>query len=149
MKCLVTAILVLTGQVLLAGQEGPGSDSVRFEAVDVFVDAKAAPLAAYQIEFSAKAGDVRIAGIEGGAHPAFATPPFYDPKAMQEERVILAAFSTDAASTLPSGRTRVATIHLQVRGATPPLFQINLQTAADARGNKTPAEAAFEERNAQ
>jgi hypothetical protein len=146
MRWLFAAILVLTGQVLFAGQ-GPERDTTRFETVDVFVDAHDTALAAYQLEFSARAGSIRIAGIEGGAHAAFSTPPYYDPKAMQQDRVILAAFSTGAPSTLPSGRTRVATIHLQVRGSKPPEFQIKLQTAADASGRTTPAEAAFVERN--
>ena len=54
-------------------------------------------LAAYQIEFSVTNILTKIVGIEGGQHPAFREPPFYDPKAMQQERVIIAAFSTDNA----------------------------------------------------
>jgi hypothetical protein len=93
---------------------------IRFRAVDIFVDSKDKPLAAYQLEFSVTGADAKIVGIEGGEHAAFSTPPFYDPKAMQQERVIIAAFSTNAVSRLPQGRTRVATIHLQTRATSEP-----------------------------
>jgi hypothetical protein len=117
--------------------------------LDVFVDTTDKSLAAYQLEFFAATGDAKIAGIEGGTHPAFATPPYYDPKAMQQDRVILAAFTTDAAAALPVGKTRVATIHLQTLGTDRPEFQIRLQTAADAAGRTITAEATFQERNTQ
>jgi hypothetical protein len=117
--------------------------------VDIYVDAKDKPLAAYQLEFSITNGNARIVGIEGGEHRAFAEPPFYDPKAMQHERVIIAAFSTNAAGELPSGRTRVATIHLQSRGAAEPEFALKLHVAADSAGNRIPAEATVEERKAK
>jgi hypothetical protein len=120
--------------------------AVRFGAVDLYIDSKDKPLAAYQLEFSAPAGDVKIIGIEGGEHPAFSRPPYYDPKAMQQERVIIAAFSTNAVDNLPVGKTRVATIHFQVRSAASPDFQLKLQVAADAQGNKIPVEASAQER---
>ena len=112
--------------------------------MDVFVDSKDKPLAAYQLEFNATSGDVKIVGIEGGEHAAFAEAPFYDPKAMQHERVILAAFSIT--EKLPRGRTRVATIHIQVSGTTDPRFELKLQIAADASGNEFPAKTSFAER---
>jgi hypothetical protein len=118
--------------------------SVHFQAVDIFVDAKDIPLAAYQLEFKATNGNVKIVGIEGGEHSAFKEAPYYDPKAMQQERVIIAAFSTDA--NLPRGKTRVATIHLQIIGDQNPGYSVKLAVAADAGGNKTPADATFEER---
>jgi hypothetical protein len=85
-------------------------------------------------------------GIEGGEHPAFKEPPYYDPKAMQKERVILAAFNTAKDSDLPKGKTRVATIHLQIYGPETPKFFLKLQTAANSQGKRISAEAAFEER---
>jgi len=148
MKWLLAAILVFMGQALLAQPQVP-DNAGGFETVDVFVEPTDSPLAAYQLEFFAASGDVKIAGIEGGAHPAFAEPPFYDPKAMQRERVVLAAFSTDAAPNLPVGKTRVATIHVQVRGTNRPEFRIRLQTAANARGKTMAAEATFEERKSK
>jgi hypothetical protein len=146
MKWLRASILLLSLQAASAGPQAPET-TVRFETVDVFVDTTDKALAAYQLEFFAETGDAKIAGIEGGAHPAFANPPYYDPKAMQQDRVILAAFTTDDATSLPTGRTRVATIHMQTIGTNPPDFQIRLQAAADAAGRTVTAEATFQERN--
>jgi hypothetical protein len=125
------------------------TNTTRFLAVDVFVDSKTTPLAAYQLEFAVTNGGARIVGIEGGEHAAFAQAPFYDPKAMQQERVVLAAFSTNPEDKLPKGRTRVATIHLQVSGSGELKFQTKLQTAAGSRGEKLSAELAVEQRSAK
>ena len=125
-----------------ADEEGHG----RFRAVDIYVDSKGAPLAAYQLEFSATNGVVKIVGVEGGEHPAFREAPFYDPKAIQQERVIIAAFSTASRDQLPAGKTRVATIHLQITGSEEARFELKLHTAGDAQGNRIQATASFEER---
>jgi len=120
----------------------PADDApVRFVAVGVYVDSKQQSLAAYQIDFSVTNTIAKIVGIEGGEHPAFSEPPFYDPKAMQRERVILAAFSTNAPALLPKEKTRIATIHLELHGQVAPEFQLKLETAAGADGKRIPAEA--------
>jgi hypothetical protein len=129
-----------------AQETNVATSPVRFQTVDVFVDAKDQPLAAYQVEVAAPAGTVKIAGIEGGEHPAFREPPFYDLRAIQHERVILAAFNTGAADQLPKGRTRVAALHVQVMGAASPEFTVKLHTAGGADGKKIAAEAKVEER---
>ena len=147
MKWLRASILLLSLQAVSAPQAA--ETTVRFETVDVFVDAADKALAAYQLEFFAVSGDVKIAGIEGGATPSFATPPYYDPKAMQQERVILAAFTTEDAATVPVGKTRVATIHLQTIGSDTPKFQVRLDAAADAAGETIAAKATFQERNSR
>src|SRR5258708_5660502 len=67
-----------------------------FAYVDVFIDPHGTPLAAYQFELRATAGDVKLVGIEGGEHAAFAKPPYYDPKALLNDRIVIAAFNTDA-----------------------------------------------------
>ena len=121
-------------------------ESVRFRAVDIYLDSKGKPLAAYQLEFSVTNGNAKIVGIEGGEHPAFEEPPFYDPKAMQHEKVILAAFSTEAAEKLPKGKTRVATIHLEITSATEPRFTLKLRVAANGGGNKISAITTADER---
>lgn len=121
----------------------------RFEAVDVFVDSGAQPLAAYQLEFLSTSGNARIVGIEGGEHPAFNQPPYYDPKAIQHERVILAALNTASRDKLPNGKTRVATIHVQISGEREPKFELTLQAAASADGQPISVQATFAERNAK
>lgn len=123
--------------------------AIRFRTVDVFVDSKDKPLAAYQLEFAVTNTSAKIVGIEGGEHPAFAQPPFYDPKAMQRERVILAAFSTEAADKLPKGKTRVARIHIQSSGTAEVHFETKLQTAAGADGKKLQAAVSSEERKTE
>jgi len=143
---LVAALLLLANS--LCAQQ-PTTNNVRFVAVDVFVDSKGKPLAAYQLEFSVTNGNAKIVGIEGGEHPAFREPPHYDPKAIQKERVIIAAFSTEPGAKLPSGKTRVATIHLQVRDGIEPQFLLSPHVAADVGGNKLAINASFERRETQ
>ena len=131
------AILFCALTVSVFGQ--PSASDVHFRAIDVYVDSGNTPLAAYQLEFSVTNVPTTIVGIEGGSPKAFREPPFYDPKAMQGERVIIAAFSTEAPEHLPSGKTRVATIHIMTTGEARPAFNLKLQTAADPAGKKISA----------
>ena len=111
--------------------------AVRFAAVDVCVDAGDTPLAAYQFELAAEVGEITIVGVEGGEHAAFKEPPYYDPAALMNNRIIIAAFNTG--KDLPTGKTRVARIHLQVGGETEPKYVVKLHTAASADGKRIPA----------
>lgn len=120
--------------------------AIRFTFVDVFVDSADAPLGAYQVELKAAHGDVRIVGIEGGEHPAFKEPPYYDPAALNGGRVILGAFST--ARGLPVGHTRVARVHVMITGAEPPEYAIKLAVAADADGRTIRAAASVRQGDA-
>jgi hypothetical protein len=120
---------------------------VRFQPVHLHVDSGTTPLAAYQIDFRVARGDVSIVGIEGGDHPAFREAPFYDPQAIQHQRVILAAFSTRPTGELPSGRTRVATLHLRIAGDETPAFNVKLQAAANEAGERVQAKVSIEPRN--
>jgi hypothetical protein len=132
----LTPFWMVLALLLSPSNGGAGGDAtaVRFTTVDIVIDAGDAPLAAYQIEFKATTPGVTIVGIEGGDHPAFSEPPYYDPKAIQQERVILASFNTADANDLPTGKTRVATIHLEVSGGIPPQYTIDLAVAADPQG---------------
>jgi len=120
-----------------AGAQEPAAPAVRFEAVDVYIDSAERPLAAYQFEFAAETGEIKIVGVEGGEHEAFKHPPYYDPAALSNDRIIIAAFNTG--QNLPSGRTRVARIHLQVTGAVGPEYVIIVSAAATSDGEKIPA----------
>jgi hypothetical protein len=143
---IVVLFAVLVGRLVAQPQPSAGT---RFQAVDIFIDSGETPFAAYQIEFSVKSGNARVVGIEGGEHPALKDAPFYDPKAIQQERVIIAAFNTSAADKLPKGKTRVATIHLEAIGEQAGEFIVQLKTAATAEGRKISPKATFEERKAQ
>ena len=125
--------------------EGPGSipdDDVRFEAVDLIVDSGAVPVAAWQIEIQSRSPGVEIVGIEGGDHQAFAAPPYYDPRAMNNDRVILASFSTD--DELPAGRNRIARLHLQLEGPGPRDFEVQTHVMATVGGEPIDALASLE-----
>jgi hypothetical protein len=145
MKWLAGILFFGLASGLYAQQPATEEGRSRFRAVDIYLDAKGTPLAAYQLEFTVTNVVAKIVGIEGGDHPAFRNPPFYDPKAMQHERVILAAFSTDAAEKLPSGKTRVATIHLQTFGDAELKVELKLQTAADPQGKKITVSGNYQE----
>ena len=147
------AIVMLMGLVLAASlglqEQAPRSrvglveTGPRFEAVDVFVDSGATPLGAWQVEIKAlpHGGSVKLVGIEGGAG-VYKDPPYYDPAALHEDqfqdRIILAAFTT--AADPPSGRTRVARLHVEVTGGAAE-YSVKLMTAGAADGSKIDAKA--------
>ncbi len=113
----------------------------RFGYVDIFIDSGDIPLAVYQIELQATTGDIRIVGVEGSDSPAFATPPHYDPAALQDgERIVLGAFSTQP--DLPLGKTRIARVHLRIIGP-PPTLALSLTVAGDADANPIDAKTSF------
>jgi hypothetical protein len=129
-------LCLLSGAAIAPNSMTPGlyvtSRPSDFAAVDVFIDTGNASLAAYQVHITAVSGDVRIVGIEGGAHDAFADPPYYDPAAIQRDEVILADYTLGADP--PHGRTCLATIHIQIRGDAPPQFAAHLTIAANQQG---------------
>ncbi len=127
-------------EVRIPGSDNVVNNSIRFEAIDVFVDSGNQPLAAWQLELSCHTKDVEIVGIEGGEHPAFKEPPYYDPRAMNNNRVILGAFSMNSDEQLPTGRSRVARVHLQVTGPGERLWHTELTTAASSDGRKIQGE---------
>jgi hypothetical protein len=145
-RALVMLPLLCLFAFIVRAQEVQPANSIRFRAVDVFVDSKDKPLAAYQLEFTATGGGAKIVGIEGGEHIAFKEAPFYDPRAMQHERVIIAAFSTATADKLPTGKTRVATIHLQTTGEQTVQCEAKIKTAATVNGKKITLTATTEEK---
>ena len=151
---LLTLCLVPT---LLAYKPAPGRKAlpmgkVRFTPVHIYLDPGGEPLAAYQFELvcSVPAGaypseednasrrhyepQIKIVGVEGGEHPAFKDAPYYDPAALMNDRIIIAAFNTSR--DLPTTRTRIATIHLQIPAEAEPQYELKLVTAADANGEK-------------
>jgi hypothetical protein len=121
----------------------PVSAEVRFAAVNVFVDSLESPLGAYQFELTATDGDVKLAGLEGGDHAAFRAAPFYDPGALLQNKVIVAAYST--ASSLPRGKTRVATLHVQITGSTAPRYRATITAAASGDGKPIAAQISISE----
>ena len=117
-----------------------------FTYLDVFIDAHGSSLAAYQFELRATSGDVKLVGIEGGEHKAFAEPPYYDSKALLAERIVIAAFNTG--SDLPAGKTRVARLMVRV-GETKPKYDVKLQVCASADAKPVAGEISISEGAAQ
>ena len=115
---------------------------VRFAQLHIYLDSENQALAAYQFELKATAGQIKIVGIENGEHPAFDEPPYYDPAALAQNRIIIAAFSTE--KNLPKGRTRIASIQLQIIGDVEPEYALELTVAGDANGNEIPAKITYE-----
>ena len=89
------------------------------------------------LELTSRSKGIEIVGIEGGEHPAFAEPAYYDPRAMSNNRVILGAFNTG--NNLPNGRSRVARVHVRVKGPGNRLWHTELTTSANADGKRIPA----------
>ncbi len=132
--------LLLVPQVSRASK--PVRQTTRFAPVHIYLDSGSKPLAAYQFELKAVTGQIKIVGVEGGEHPAFSEAPYYDPAALMNDRIIIAAFNTG--DDLPTGRTRIATIHLQILGDAEPEYQLTLVTAGDANGESLPVKITLE-----
>jgi hypothetical protein len=139
---LMALILSLTCLSFAGAQTKPDApaSAIRFTYVDVELDPQGHALGAYQFEFASETKGVTVVGIEAGQHPAFArTPPYYDPAALKNNRVILAEFSTD--SDLPRTKSIVARLDLMLEGeaaAKEPQYALKLQVAADAEGKTIP-----------
>lgn len=117
--------------------------AVRFEAWDVWIEpAGDEAIAAWQAEFVDVDGRTVLVGVEGGEHPAFAKPPYYDPKALATGRVVLAAF--DTGDDLPRGRSRIARIHLQIKGSDDPDLEVRSVVVADRDGRELTARMVVE-----
>jgi hypothetical protein len=115
---------------------------VRFEAVHVFIDSGNTPLSAYQFKLSDSQDRVQIVGVENGEHAAFGDAPFYDRETigrLNADHVIVAGYSTLEAAKLPTGKTRIATVHLRVPGTAKVDYQLQLIAAADADGKNIQA----------
>ena len=145
----ITAIILTSVCVMVPvlAQQSEHGDVVAepgacFATVHIYLDSGNRSLAAFQFELKATAGQIEIVGIEGGKHEAFSEAPYYDPAALAQDRIIIAAFNTG--QDLPKGRTRIATIHLQITGEAEPQYELNLTVAGDADGNEIPAKITFE-----
>jgi hypothetical protein len=136
LACLTLAAAMSVGS--LAQESNPIPLTPRFEAIGVYIDPHGKPLATYQCELTLDQPDCTLVGIQGGDHPAFSQPPYYDPHALMANRIILAALSTD--SDLPTGKTRVATLMVRVSGTLEPKYVARLQVAASADARPMDAE---------
>src|SRR5688572_11359832 len=108
---------------------GISTAQTQFAVYDVFVDSAGEELAGYQIIVRAPDG-VKFAGVEGGEHAAYKSPPIYDSKAINRETIIIAALGSG--TNLPREQTRVAALHVQLEGGEIPELTIKLQSAGSS-----------------
>ena len=140
----VTAGVLATTGVVLAEMAPP----VRFEALAIYVDSGRSPLAAWQIELEEADGRMTVVGVESGDHAAFAQAPHYDRDAVaagQAERLVVAAFSLAPAETLPTGRVRVATVHVRLEGQPAAQYRLWLVAAGNGAGKPIDATASVQQ----
>jgi hypothetical protein len=131
MSAKLVIFMMLIGASIGASGAAPAPPTdASFTYVDVSIDPHGTPLAAYQFELRTTAGDVKLVGIEGGEHAAFAKPPYYDTRALLNDRIVIAAFNTG--TDLPSAKTRVARLMVRVAGPVPPKYDVKLQVAASS-----------------
>ena len=143
-----TRVLLCVGLFAATLPVLPQSDgnSFRFAAVDIYLDA-GEPLAAWQFELRESSGRMRVVGVENGDSAAFRDAPYYDPAAVTEgtaDRIIVADYSMNPVAELPTGRSRVATVHIQLEGSSEPDFELSLMAAGGADGEPIQASIGFE-----
>ncbi len=115
--------------VLCASVAHAAEPTVRFATIDISIDPQGQSLAAYQFELIAPES-VTLVGVEGGEHDAFKKAPYYDPRALQQRRIVIAGLSTD--TSLPNAKTRVARIHVEIRGNLYPDYTVKLIVAGNS-----------------
>ncbi len=139
---ILTVLVTLAMIVPVSGYETRPAEpdaeqAVRFVPLHVYIDSGDKSLGAYQFELRATSDRVKVVGVEGGEHEAFGEPAYYDPAALMNDRIIVGAFST--AKSLPTGNSRVATIHLQITGSGEWDYELTLTVAGDRDGSEIPA----------
>lgn len=135
----LSAVSLLGLSRLEPDARGERVEEMSFEAVHVVLDSGETPLASFQFEPTAETGDIRVVGVEGGEAKAFAEPPFYDRRAVERgeaERGVVAAYTTAPADDLPTGRTRVATVHVQKLPGAAVSYAVQFRAASDAAGQR-------------
>ena len=111
-----------------------GEPKARFMPVEVFLTSPE-PVAAWQFELKDRNASMKVVGVENGGSDVFQRAPYYDREAVTRgdaHRIVVADYSLAEESGLPSGRVRVATLHLMLDGEAD--FELNLVTATTADG---------------
>lgn len=146
MRAVIFILIVLCGACLWQTGAAQHDGSSRFAAVDIYLDS-AEPVAAWQFELSNRNGSMKIVGVENGESAAFGRAPYYDREAVRlgtADRIIVADFSLADASLLPSGRIRIATLHLILTDTDDPAFDLDLVTAVTHDGRRIDASIGLE-----
>lgn len=124
------------------------AQDVRFAAVDIYLDTPE-PVAAWQFELGDRQGTMKVVGVEQGESPAFERVPYYDREAVrlgEADRIVVANYSLADVAALPTGRARIATIHLMLSGADDADFNLQLVTATTYDGEAMDARISLDVR---
>ena len=117
--------------------------AVQFQSLDIIIDSPE-PLAAWQFELTDRNGSMLIVGVENGDSAAFANAPYFDLDAVQSgraDRIIVADFNAQPSAALPTGATRIATVHVRLDAFSDPDYELRLVAAGNAAGE--PIDAAI------
>lgn len=135
----------LIGAALSASPQSVQTDT-RFATLDIYLESTE-PLAAWQFELREASGRIRVVGVENGETMAFSEAPYYDLAAVSEgtaDRIVVADYSMRQEVELPTGRNRLATIHMQIEGTADPVFVLSLMAAGGADGEPIQAYIDFD-----
>lgn len=155
MTCRPVPIAALALTLVVAGSYGTrfanaqpavGSAPMRFQTIDIYVESTE-PLAAWQFELTETTGAMTVVGVENGDSEAYRRAPIYDLDAVdtgRADRIIVADYSLSDRRALPTGRTRIATVHVRLSGNAAPDFALNLMAAGNAAGEPIRAVATLE-----
>ena len=141
MRTLIVSLLVVFLSPAFAQDE-----DARFVAVNIYVDS-AGPLAAWQFELSNRNGPMKVVGVEKGDSAAYVRTPYYDREAVRlgdADRIVVADYSLAEAADLPSGRTRIATVHLMIGDESAENLTLDLIAAATHSGQTAVASISYE-----
>lgn len=144
-QLMVLAACLMIATSVSAGERS-GTQAVRFSVVNIIVDAEE-PFAAWQFELTERRGRMTIVGVENGSSAAYSDAPFYDREAIRlgtADRVIVADYSLAPAASLPSGKIRIASIHVRLSGSAEPEYQLRLMALADSTGQPMDAQISME-----
>ena len=128
-------IRLALGALLVLGAAAPQNGGPVFVAYDVYIDPGDAALAAWQFEIVPGPG-AKVVGIENGDGAFSAEAPFYDPRALQGGRIVVAAFTTEE---VKPGRIRVATLHMQESAVGEVDYASKVMAAAEPGADKIDA----------
>lgn len=139
---LFAVLFALTSTISIASQP----PNLRFTAIEIYIESED-PVAAWQFELNESSGRMLVVGVENGESAAYSRAPYFDIEAVRlgtADRIIVADYSLAPTEKLPRERTRIATIHVQVSGDDPAVFDLRLITAVNADGIETDAFISFE-----
>ena len=111
-------------------------NDLQFAAVEIYLNTSE-PVAAWQFELSDRSGTMKVVGVEGGESEAYRRAPYYDREAVRlgaADHVVVADYSLADVDDLPSGRTRIATIHLMLDSEDDQDIELTLITATTHDG---------------